>query len=170
MFLVNVGVSYFPPKKCFPHVFWFYHFISHLPSWCKLFSDTLSCKSYYSQIKVFFRGCYIIRYTLILIFCFSIKGGVSLIMRSANDQIQGIQKTGVITNTDSFFFKETMHFWFQGTSDSEAVQLVCLVLMYHSKEAKTMNKGFWTKYNYLLHRYITAYPLTKKSFEKKQTR
>ena len=69
-------------------------------------------------------------------------------MRSTNDQIEGIQKTGVILIPILFSSGK------QCIADSEAVQLVCLV-MYRSKEAKTMNKGFWTKYKYLFHRYIT---------------
>ena len=70
-------------------------------------------------------------------------------MRSTNDQMEGIQKTGVILLPILFSSGK------QCVADSEAVQLVCLALMYRLKKAKTMNKGFWTKYKYLFHRYIT---------------
>ena len=69
------------------------------------------------------------------------------------DQIKGIQKTGVILIPILFSSGK------QYLADSEAVQLVCLALMYRSKEANTTNKG-------LFHRYIHTYRLQHTPWQK----
>ena len=86
--------------------------------------------------SVFFNlHCLFILYILILV-----RRSLSVCRRSTHDQIKGIQKTGVIL-IPILFSSGKLYI-----ADSEAVQLVCLVLMYRSKEANTTNKGFWTKY------------------------
>ena len=80
--------------------------------------------------------------------------------RSTHDQIKGIQKMGVILIPIIFSSGK------QYIADSEAVQLVCLALMYRSKEAKTTNKHFWTKYRYIFHQYIHTYRLQHTPWQK----